>query len=252
LLESKKWYFEDGYGLKFNSVFEDRWRTLHNSKQSDFKLYKLHGSTNWLIPYYSYNYNEKKWGFLNENAYSMKNPLFLYHYATKKYITFDDRSRIGYEPFSYFYYPPDINIPKRNTKNGYRTISMNLYPDTKNYGTSYGDKLSKTSMPLIIPPVKHKDYDFAGGKLNSLWSKSKFSISAADEIIIIGYSFPITDIKAWELFEKMNFNKKKYKITVVDPFSDNIVKRIEERLKNKNIEIISYNMTLADYIKLNS
>jgi len=96
-------------------------------------------------------------------------------------------------------------------------------------------------MPLIIPPVRNKQYDFFGDLFSRLWSKAEESLVDADEIIIIiGYSFPKTDIKTDELF-KNAFQKRSTmpEIIIIDPFPEDIISRFlyEYGIINKNITV---------------
>lgn len=58
------------------------------------------------------------------------------------------------------------------------------------------------SMPLIIPPVRDKKYDFYGNLFTNLWGEAEKQIIEADKIFVIGYSFPKTDLRSSELFKK--------------------------------------------------
>jgi thiamine pyrophosphate-dependent acetolactate synthase large subunit-like protein len=74
--------------------------------------------------------------------------------------------------------------------------------------------------------VKNKQYDSFGGRFDELWKKAKESIAKADEIVIIGYSFPETDYKSDLLFRQAFSERSDMpKITILDPFPENIVDR---------------------------
>ncbi|MBA7495573.1 hypothetical protein ES702_06160 [subsurface metagenome] len=82
------------------------------------------------------------------------------------------------------------------------------------------------SMPLIIPPVQDKEYDFYGNLFKELWDKAEESLIKTDKITIIGYSFPKTDIKTDELF-KNAFSKRNTmpEIIIINPHPESIVKK---------------------------
>src|SRR6266478_6217426 len=45
---------DTGYGLNFRAILDGSWKDSmdgETSFASDWKLFKLHGSTNWLVPY---------------------------------------------------------------------------------------------------------------------------------------------------------------------------------------------------------
>lgn len=75
------------------------------------------------------------------------------------------------------------------------------------------------SMPLIIPPVKDKSYQFFGGLFEGLWQQASDALQACDEVLVIGYSFPRTDLKSLDLF-KSAFSRRKSvpRVTIVDPY----------------------------------
>ena len=79
-------------------------------------------------------------------------------------------------------------------------------------------------MPLIIPPVKDKKYSLFGNLFNELWEIAKQEIVKSNEIIIIGYSFPITDVRTIKLFKEA-FCKKQVlpRIIIVNPEPNDIV-----------------------------
>jgi hypothetical protein len=256
LYETGNWYLEDGYHIPFKAVFRDGWEFIDlqhypKYKRSKYNLYKLHGSTNWLIPYYTFDHQKGTWAFVNPQAERIRRPIYVFHYATKKYKTYDNRSRTGYEPFSYFYYPPDlpIKVPVDLDLKKAR-LSIGLYPDVENYGQiRHVSKLMQTAMPFIIPPVRKKNYSFLGGVLEELWKKSKRAVFECDQLIIIGYSFPPTDKRAWELLGVLSKKKKEQpKIKIIDPFPENIVKRIKDTYPDlcNNLEV--YKQTIKEYL----
>lgn len=57
------------------------------------------------------------------------------------------------------------------------------------------------SMPYIIPPVLDKSIFYNNPDMQALWHKAHNILSQADEIYIIGFSFPQTDIAVKFLFQ---------------------------------------------------
>jgi hypothetical protein len=55
------------------------------------------------------------------------------------------------------------------------------------------------SSPLLITPVRQKRYDLFQSKIESLWQQSEAELRTAEKIVIIGYSFPQTDIRPLKL-----------------------------------------------------
>lgn len=237
LYESDKWFIEDGYNLEFKGIFRDGWENGYNNKKSKVSLLKLHGSTNWLMPYYSIDFYKGTRSFANKTVDESQHPIYCFHYHTKPYETYKNRSLVThkYSPFSYYYYPPNIPIESDSkvTRKEHYKFLLGMYPDVPNYGKFVIQPGIKESMPFIIPPVKYKNYGLVDGLINNLWKKAEESISKCDELYIIGYSFPKTDTRAWELLENALKKRNTYpKIIIVDPYPDSIAKRLVERFEN--------------------
>ena len=254
LYENGIWNIEDGYDIRFKAIFRDGWEKDTIRKKSKVKLLKLHGSTNWLMPYYSVNFETKKRGFSNINITEKDHPIYCFHYNTKAYETYDNRSFDDkkYTPFSYYYYPPNIPLKDYNNHSNIEQFSIGIFPDVSNYSKVKKETNNNYSMPFIIPPVKYKDYGLMDGLLNSLWDSAEKSISECDEMFIIGYSFPITDTKAWKLLKESFDKRDEYpKVTIVDPYPENIIKRIYKefpKLTNVTVYPITFDMFISDKI----
>lgn len=251
LYEKGIWHIDDGYDIEFKAIFRDSWENCSFNNKSKVKLIKLHGSTNWLMPYYSVNPSNNRREFANKNISEKDHPIFCFHYNTKEYETYENRSYSDkkYSPFSYYYYPPNIPLQKEWIDNGDRNVySMGIYSDVNNFGETRLCKEVRESMPFIIPPVKHKNYGLIDNMLDRLWNNAEKSISECDELIIVGYSFPITDVKAWNLLRD-SFNKRKQypKITIVDPYPDGIAKRIAEEFE-KISDVTIYPITFDIFV----
>ena len=63
-----------------------------------------------------------------------------------------------------------------------------------------GDE-SLIRLPAIVPPVMDKSPHYAAGRLKNVWNSAHAAIRSADEIIVIGFSFPPTDISCQFLFK---------------------------------------------------
>ena len=77
------------------------------------------------------------------------------------------------------------------------------------------------SMPLIIPPVRRKTYAMFGSLFLDLWLQAEDLLARADEIVVIGYSFPETDTQSIDLF-KTAFRRRRDtpRVTILDPKPD--------------------------------
>ena len=75
---------------------------------------------------------------------------------------------------------------------------------------------SASLSPVLVPPTLRKKLKEYG--IGHLWDKADQAISAADNITIIGYSFPDADIEAKWLFKRaVAKGGKKPSLTIVDP-----------------------------------
>lgn len=96
--------------------------------------------------------------------------------------------------------------------------------------------------PMIVPPSRIKHYDDLPDTLPVLWQGAGEKMRKADEIVIIGYSFPETDLMSWQLMDEAT-KRGRIRVMVVDPFPDAVVKRLKSRLGNRidlNVEPIGF------------
>jgi hypothetical protein len=214
------WTTDKGYFVTPYLIYRNEWVSPKPSEKANFPyLIKLHGSTNWLT---SYMIAENgKFKLLQEIK---PEEFFVYESTIKPYNTYDGRFMSGYNDFSFGYYPP--NLPLNGEK-----LPDNMLLTRTILRTGYNPKgISEdkglVSMPLIIPPVQDKKYDFYGNLFTGLWGKAEESLIKTDKITLIGYSFPKTDIKTDELF-KNAFSKRQTmpEIIIINPFPESIVEK---------------------------
>ena len=95
---------------------------------------------------------------------------------------------------------------------------------------------------LIIPPTSNKDIIHKDSFFNKMWKVAAGKVTEADEIIFIGYSFPVTDYYSDWLFRQVNFARNRnIKITIINPkaVKKNSVlrKKCENLFKGLRIEV---------------
>ena len=79
--------------------------------------------------------------------------------------------------------------------------------------------MSHLNTPVLVPPTLRKD--IGGNGIDVLWEKAEAALASADEITIIGYSFPDADIEAKWLFKRaIAKGGKKPSLTIVDKSPD--------------------------------
>lgn len=220
LSETTNWSPDTGYYVKPKAIYDDGWKhpTNDNPKHDTPLLIKLHGSTNWLTGYYSFQN-----GKLMPNQTSSYDTFYAYKDTKTPYPTYRGRFFPGYQPYSYGYYP--VNIPERPLP---PPVGRSQFRMFMNYDFRINDaenpfNAGLESMPVIIPPVKQKEYDMFGTLFDTLWQKAEESIVTANRVFIIGYSFPATDIKAHELFRNA-FSKRTTmpNVYIINPFPDTV------------------------------
>nr|ART37602.1 E391 [uncultured bacterium] len=71
-------------------------------------------------------------------------------------------------------------------------------------------------IPIIVPPVLDKSQHYAIDRLRQQWANAHSALEQADEIVIIGFSFPPTDISCQFLFRSALKSRSKVRIVVVN------------------------------------
>ncbi len=239
LSENTTWKTDFGYCLKPEKIYKNKWvKPIENQHQNFNKLIKLHGSTNWITTYpMPHNQDLFKLNQKIDNS-----SFYIYENTVKPYHCYDGRYKGPYQPFSYFYYPPnildDIALDESNEKEMVKLGVLNNPEAQKIYEKMLGIKLDlpiKTelddgviTMPLIIPPVKDKKYTLFANLFTDLWDIAKQEIVKSEEIVIIGYSFPKTDTKTIQLFKEAFCMKKELpRIIIVNPEPNDIINLFE-------------------------
>ncbi|MFZ2162374.1 MAG: hypothetical protein WAW02_09175 [Sideroxyarcus sp.] len=70
-------------------------------------------------------------------------------------------------------------------------------------------------VPIIVPPVLDKSQHYSISKIRKQWVDAHLALEQADEIVIIGFSFPATDISCQFLF-KSSLKSKKVRVVVIN------------------------------------
>lgn len=219
LNEMTEWSTDSGYFAIPKRIYRDGW-VLPQANSATNKNYplllKLHGSTNWVT---SHTILQKGKPVLSQAA--SPDTLHVYESSKKPFPAYEGRYMEGYEPFSYGYYPPNIPDKGKKADDGHVIVSFTQRPPWR--PKVEGDKSGLTSMPLIIPPVKQKDYNMFGRLFGDLWGQAETALCTADHIIIIGYSFPRTDKQSNELFINAFMKRTSIpRISIIDPSPQNI------------------------------
>jgi hypothetical protein len=122
-------------------------------------------------------------------------------------------------------YPPNIpDDPGKSAPEGHVFVRARPKFPWVPEGTAPSEGLP--SMPLIIPPTKAKTYDLFGSLFKTIWSAAEDSLTQAEHIILIGYSFPRTDHQSTALFAKaLSKRSQMPRMSIIDPMPDRAVER---------------------------
>lgn len=221
------WNIDWGYGVMPRSVFADGWRPSEEQPKDVQApaLLKLHGSTNWITAYVILD--EGKPVLTHDLA---PDTLHIFERSSEPYACFAGRYMAGYEPYSYGYYPPNLmDVPGRAAPDGMVIMRVRPRVPWRKEGTAPDGGL--VSMPLIIPPVKQKTYEMFGSLFSNLWSSAEDALAQADEILIIGYSFPRTDLQSHLLFQNAFLRRTSVpKVTIIDPAPQYVAEKFRNEL----------------------
>jgi hypothetical protein len=235
LKQETEWSTDEGYGFTPKSIYRDAWVAPQQNERNSPRLIKLHGSVNWLS---SHPMSPEEDIELTQEA--APDTVWVYESTVKPYSCFAGRYLGGYEELSFGYYPPNIlDDPGKRVDEGFTLVRARYNFPWIPKGTSSSDGL--VSIPLKIPPVKEKNYHGYGMLFEELWKKAQAGIEEATHIIIIGYSFPRTDLKSNKLFVNAFLNRKNIPfVTILDPAPERIADKfkIEFGIPESHLKII--------------
>ena len=252
LADSGGWSPNTGYEMNFKAVLDGGWRAAVKGSpqfETKWKLLKLHGSTNWLIPYMAINFQTLEYAPLIKEASSV----FLYWYSSMPFATFHSRWRGGYVPTCYGYYPPNLPgeyFPNAQLKVGKGKVAVRMTPrifSPFNEGADVG----VPSSPLLITPVRQKKYDIYKSALERLWEQANKTLMTANRIVIIGYSIPRTDVRPLTLLRNVLRKRgAEIDLEVISPGVGSILERIGERELAGVKSVRAFDMKFEGYIEM--
>lgn len=225
LSETGRWSTTYGYGVRPLSIMRGAWTAPSIADASSGpRLIKLHGSTNWITSVSVFEEGNTGLHLMQEAA---PDSLFVYEYATPPYDTYAGRYMVGFGPFSFGYYPPNVPDRGKAAPEGRLLASMRFKFPWMPEG--YAGEQGLTSIPLIIPPVKRKEYNYYGDLFTALWTQAEEALINANAITLIGYSFPETDIQSRALFANaMKRRDTTPEITIINPDPDRPARVLSE------------------------
>lgn len=247
------WSPTNGYGLYFSATLDGSWQSTAmggSGFSTNWKLLKLHGSTNWLVPYSAI-------GFQTLELTSMvpgSDQIFLYWQSTLPFKTHKSRWRGGYVPTCYGYYPP--NIPTEYfeqsqlaARPGYSFVKFNPMGVFSPFEEPSADGIP--SSPLLITPVKQKRYEDYASSIEHLWQAAEVEFLRVERIVVIGYSFPETDTRPLQMMrEALSARPGSVVVHIVAPDAKQIAARIGiDHLEHAKL-VSLYPGKFEDYIEI--
>jgi hypothetical protein len=251
LADTGGWSPQNGYGVSFASVLDGTWKKKISGKRqykTNWRLLKLHGSTNWLVPYMGVNFQTLKYVSIVPKS----DRVFLYWYTGLPYATHKGRWRGGYAPTCYGYYPPNIpgrlfNLPEISAGPG--RIFVRYTPRLFSPFAESADP-GVPSSPLLITPVRQKKYDMYASTIGSVWEQAAESLQTADRIVIVGYSFPPTDVRALGLVRAaLSKRRGDIELEVVAPGVKEVLGRIGDNTLSMAKTVTPFDMKFEQYLE---
>lgn len=253
LADTGGWTPNSGYGFSFSSTFDGTWKKEVESAPvfpTNWKLLKLHGSTNWLVPYTFVHLETLEYG----SHVPESSDVFLYWQSTLPYETFKSRWRGGYAPTCYCYYPPNLPVAgftREQLSPGEGKVFLQISPMGIFSPFKEPAGLGVPSSPLLITPVHQKRYDIYQSSIEDLWQQSMAAMEKAEKIVIIGYSFPSTDTRPLELFRNILDSKgAAVSVEIVVPDAKDIASRIGNTHLAKAKNVVIHSVKFEDYLPI--
>ena len=253
LVDSGGWSPNEGYGLRFKAAHDSTWkRTVEGAPEfhTNWKLLKLHGSTNWLVPYMHVHFKT----FDYVSSVPKSSSLFLYWQSVLPYKTYKGRWRGGYAPTCYCFYPP--NIPGKF----FASEQLSAPPGKVFFSAApkgifapfdEPNRHGVPASPLLITPIRQKKYDQYKGAIDGLWTQAAQMFETAQKLMIIGYSFPPTDTRVLELLgNALKTRPAQISVEVVSPDATEIVRRIGATCLSKAKTVVTYKLRFEDFSRV--
>lgn len=245
------WSPNEGYALSFSATLDGKWRKRAVGApafKTNWKLLKLHGSTNWLVPYTYIDFQTLE--FLRTVPQSDR--IFLYWQSTLAFKTQNSRWRGGYVPTCYGYYPPNIqgkafqkeHLAATPGRAFVRFNPMGVFSPFREPPTD-----GVPASPLLITPVHQKRFEEYSSSIETLWRKADSELQDVARIVVIGYSFPDTDTRAMRMMrDALSRGKGRIEVHIVAPDAGQIAGRIGKQHLKKARLVMLHAGTFEDYI----
>ena len=112
----------------------------------------------------------------------------------------------------------------------------------RSWQSNENDTLEQGLKPYIIPPVMDKNIFYNHIAIRSLWQQAEKLLKEAEEIYIIGFSFPPTDLSVRYLFQSAQ-REHTAKVYVINPDTEKELRKNYDLVFGKNNAQIDYTYT---------
>lgn len=126
LAETTPWKVDFGYSVRPRKIYSEGWRAPDDATPTSGApvLLKLHGSTNWITGHETTTADGTP--VLMQAAPA--NSLYVFERGRQAYPTYAGRFMPGYEPYSYGYYPPNLDDEGRAAGAGSVFVMVRMKP----------------------------------------------------------------------------------------------------------------------------
>jgi hypothetical protein len=157
----------------------------------------------------------------------------------------------GYAPTCYCYYSP--NIPEKY----FEQAEISAPPGrvfvrfTPRIISPFHelDEQGVPASPLLITPVRQKKYGMYASTIENTWEQAEDQFKVARRIVIVGYSFPPTDVRPMKLLRStLNARPGEIELEIVALGVSDIVSRIGEKALIKARQLTAHDMKFEEYL----
>jgi hypothetical protein len=259
LAETTSWKPDTGYNIRFRDVFDNDWRTqLQSDTVVNPKFYKLHGSTNWLVNYMTWDLRNGKRVMIIQKAAPPGFKTIAMDPMVLESVVKGTRVEPKIQEVNWSY----TNAPTEGEPNSYPILFINGSKPFRTYKDRYrpgyqpfsyffppnDPKTDVPLMPLIVPPTKYKLYEEFAHVIDPLWIGASESMILSEKIYLIGYSLPPTDFRSIELLKAASQNDS-IEWVIVNPQPDWLAKVLVDNISIPKSKVKIHKCTFREFLE---
>lgn len=109
------------------------------------------------------------------------------------------------------------------------------------------NKIPYDLFSLIVAPLANKPYELLPKSTNQPWHRANKEIQLADEIVIIGYSIPESDLRSHDLIKAATMGSRHPEFVIVDSNPVPVIQRLQSLLGYEPSRVYT---SFEEYLKL--